>query len=160
MPLNIAKIDVFSITNTAKVGILGKISLVCGLQNSQFVAYPQFVSRFINSFFSDRIFNSFKFFKFLKFFNPFYSFLWIATKSQATSRNDGVVKIHKIHSKIHKFSVIANELQGEVWQSIVKVGFVDFTSCYASCNTFFATQKTASPQPPRSRKRLLAMTAW
>ena len=35
-------------------------------------------------------------------------------------------KIHKIHGKfkqIHKFSVIANEPQGEVWQSIVKSGF-------------------------------------
>ena len=67
---------------------------------------PQFVSRFINSFFSDNFFNSFKFFKFLKFFNPFCSFLWIATKSQATSRNDEWAKIHKFtlfFHKIHNF---------------------------------------------------------
>ena len=48
--------------------------------------------------------------------HKFCFFLWIATKSQATSRNDE-------WAKIHKFSVIANEPQGEVWQSIVKSGF-------------------------------------
>ena len=92
---------------------MGRISLSLSLslsfvKNSQFVACPQFVRRFnsfFSLFFSDRFFHSFKIFKFLKFFNPFCSFFFVCK------------------AKIHKFSVIANESQGEVWQSIVKNGF-------------------------------------
>ena len=64
-------------------------------------------------------------------------------------------KIHKFHSKIHKFSVIANESQGEVWQSIVKSGFYRFYFVLRTRNTFFATQKTATPQPLRKNSLTL-----
>ncbi len=111
------------------------LSLSCLSKTHNLWLCPQFVSRFINSFFSlffsDRIFHSFKFFNFLKFFNTFCSFLfickakihkftpffhkihkfsfllWIAS-AFATPRNDGVAKIHKIYSKIQKIHSFHN----------------------------------------------------
>ena len=110
---------------------------ICGFVRSSF-------SRFINLFFSDRIFYSFKFFNFLKFFNLFCSFLFVCK-----------AKIHKFCSKIHKFSVIANEPQGEVWQSIVKSGFCGFYFVLRTRNTFFSMRKTASLVSPRKKSLTL-----
>ena len=63
------------------------------------------------------------------FFNPLNllaRFLFICKAKIHKIRSKIQPKIQKIHAKfkqIYKFSVIANEPQGEVWQSIVKSGF-------------------------------------